>query len=138
MSETPTTTTQEVTAETEKSSSSSSNSKEEITAKALEAASKIENLGKEKKYRKIPKAMKYINVLVQIGLILFAFANIILTVVSENSKTKSKGYDIYFKVSSIALPAIPVFWSRLLDASKNFNSLEDEEEEEEKNEKELV
>lgn len=119
------------------SSSQSSSSNESpldnvYTTKALEAASKVEEIGKSEKYRKVPKAMKIINVFVQMGLILIAFVNVILTVIAENSD--SAGLKIYFEICAIALPAIPVFWSRLMDASKNFAGVDEYVEKTEKTE----
>ena len=100
----------------------------ELVKQALDSANQVKVLVGQ---RKVPKCMRYINVMLEMLLIAFAFANVIVTVISEQND--SKGFDLYFKISSIALPAIPVFWSKIMDSSKQFTTIDEIDKDEELN-----
>lgn len=101
----------------------------ELVKQALDSANQVKVLVGQ---RKVPKCMRYINVMLEMLLIGFAFANIIITVISEQNE--GKGFELYFKIASIALPAIPVFWSKIMDSSKQFTTIDEIDKDAELNE----
>ena len=66
--------------------------------------------------RKLPLPMKVANYIYQILMLALTCGNLALTVLNESDTIKLS--DKYFEISTCVLSFLPLFWTKLLDTTK--------------------